>query len=103
VFAVGVILVFGVIAYFMEENGFPVAPAILGVILGTMLEEHFITSMIKYRGPVPRLLRAADRGGAGDRDDPRLAVAAREAAAVAPRRGPGLESGARPRGRPSRP
>jgi putative tricarboxylic transport membrane protein len=45
-----VILVFGVAAYFMEENGFPVAPAILGVILGTMLEEHFITSMIKSEG-----------------------------------------------------
>ena len=26
VFDVGVMLVFGVIAYFMEENGFPVAP-----------------------------------------------------------------------------
>jgi TctA family transporter len=50
VFAVGVILVFGVAAYFMEENGYPVAPAILGVILGTMLEEHFITSMIKADG-----------------------------------------------------
>jgi TctA family transporter len=34
----------------MEENGYPVAPAILGVILGTMLEEHFITSMIKADG-----------------------------------------------------
>jgi TctA family transporter len=50
VFAVTVILVFGVIAYFMEENGFPIAPAILGVILGTMLEENFITSMIKADG-----------------------------------------------------
>jgi TctA family transporter len=50
VFAVGVILLFGVIAYFMEENGFPVAPTILGVILGTMLEENFITSMIKSDG-----------------------------------------------------
>jgi TctA family transporter len=50
VFAVTVILVFGVLAYFMEENGFPVAPAILGVILGTMLEENFITSMIKADG-----------------------------------------------------
>ena len=49
-FAVGVMLVFGVLAYFMEENGFPVAPAILGVILGTMLEEHFVTSMIKADG-----------------------------------------------------
>jgi TctA family transporter len=50
VFAVIVILVFGVVAYFMEENGFPVAPAILGVILGTMLEENFVTSMIKADG-----------------------------------------------------
>jgi TctA family transporter len=49
-FAVGVMLAFGVLAYFMEENGFPVAPAILGVILGTMLEEHFVTSMIKADG-----------------------------------------------------
>jgi TctA family transporter len=50
VFAVGIILVFGVLAYFMEENGFPIAPAILGVVLGTMLEENFITSMIKSDG-----------------------------------------------------
>jgi TctA family transporter len=49
-FAVGVLLVFGVLAYLMEENGYPVAPAILGVILGTMLEEHFVTSMIKADG-----------------------------------------------------
>jgi putative tricarboxylic transport membrane protein len=50
VFGVGVILVFGVLGYVMEENGFPVAPTILGVILGTMLEEHFISSMIKADG-----------------------------------------------------
>ena len=49
-FAVGVILVFGIAAYFMEENGYPVAPAILGVILGAMLEENFISSMIKSDG-----------------------------------------------------
>ncbi len=47
VFGVTVMLVFGVLAYIMEENGFPVAPAILGVVLGTMLEETFVTSMIK--------------------------------------------------------
>lgn len=47
VFGIVLILVFGVLAYFMEEHGFPVAPAILGVVLGKMLEENFITSMIK--------------------------------------------------------
>jgi TctA family transporter len=50
VFGVVVILVFGLLGYIMEENGFPVAPTILGVILGTMLEEHFISSMIKADG-----------------------------------------------------
>jgi TctA family transporter len=50
VFGVVLMLVFGVIAYVMEENGFPVAPAILGMVLGAMLEEHFISSMIKADG-----------------------------------------------------
>ena len=44
------ILVFGVIAFLMEENGFPVAPAILGVVMGKMLEENLVTSMIKSDG-----------------------------------------------------
>jgi TctA family transporter len=52
VFAVIVILVFGVAAYLMEENGYPIAPAILGVILGAMLEENFVTSMIKSDGRI---------------------------------------------------
>jgi putative tricarboxylic transport membrane protein len=39
-----------VIAYLMEENGFPVAPAILGLVLGPLLQETFMTSMIKSGG-----------------------------------------------------
>jgi putative tricarboxylic transport membrane protein len=49
-FAVGVMLVFGVLGFVMEEHGFPVAPVILGLILGPMLEQHFVTSMIKSDG-----------------------------------------------------
>src|SRR5512137_1262326 len=49
-FDVGVMLVAGIVAYLLEENGFPVAPAILGVVLGTMFEENFVTSMIKSDG-----------------------------------------------------
>jgi len=49
-FDVTVMLVAGVAAYVIEDNGFPVAPAILGVVLGGMLEENFITSMIKSDG-----------------------------------------------------
>ncbi len=50
VFDIGVMLVCGAVAYLLEENGFPIAPAILGVVLGTMLEENFVTSMIKADG-----------------------------------------------------
>jgi putative tricarboxylic transport membrane protein len=50
VFGVVLMLAFGIAAYLMEENGFPVAPAILGVVLGAMLEENFISSMIKADG-----------------------------------------------------
>lgn len=40
----------GVLAFFMERWGFPVAPTILGVVLGKMLEEHFFSSLIKADG-----------------------------------------------------
>ena len=50
VFDLGVMVTAGVIAYVLEENDFPIAPAILGVVLGGMLEENFITSMIKSDG-----------------------------------------------------
>ena len=50
VFGVLLTLVFGVLAFLLEENGFPVAPAILGVVLGQMMEENFIKSMIKSDG-----------------------------------------------------
>jgi TctA family transporter len=57
-FGVVLMLVFGLIGYLMEESGFPVAPAILGMVLGAMLEEHFISSMIKADG---RLLAFFER------------------------------------------
>jgi len=50
VFGVALMLVFGLLAFVLEENGFPVAPAILGVVLGQMMEENFIKSMIKSDG-----------------------------------------------------
>lgn len=50
VFGVGVLLVLGLVAYLMEENGFPIAPTILGLVLGPLLEDSFMTSMIKGDG-----------------------------------------------------
>ena len=57
-FDVGLMLAFGVLAFVLEENGFPVAPVILGVVLGPLLEEYFINSMIKSDGS---LLGLVDR------------------------------------------
>jgi putative tricarboxylic transport membrane protein len=50
VFEVGVILVMGLLAFVMEENGFPIAPTILGIVLGPLVEENFMTTMIKSNG-----------------------------------------------------
>jgi putative tricarboxylic transport membrane protein len=49
-FDVGVMVIAGVVAFVLEENGVPIAPAILGVVLGGMLEDNFVTSMIKSDG-----------------------------------------------------
>ena len=51
-FGVVVMLAAGLVAFFMERWGFPVAPTILGVVLGTMLEEHFFSSLIKADGQI---------------------------------------------------
>lgn len=45
-------LVFGVIGWFLEEHGIPVAPLILGLVLGELLESSFMTSMIKSDGSI---------------------------------------------------
>jgi putative tricarboxylic transport membrane protein len=51
-FDVTVMLIAGIAAYVLEDNGFPIAPAILGVVLGGMLEENFVSSVIKSDGEV---------------------------------------------------
>jgi TctA family transporter len=41
-----------VIGYVMEENGYPVAAMVLGIVMGTMIEQSFVTSLIKSDGSV---------------------------------------------------
>lgn len=50
VFGVGVMLVMGIAGWLMEENGIPIAPAILGIVLGGMVEFNFVTTMLKSKG-----------------------------------------------------
>jgi len=51
-FDIGVMLVAGFVAYLLEANGFPITPLILGVVLGGMLEENLVSSLIKSDGNV---------------------------------------------------
>ena len=39
-------LVMGVVGFLLERHGFPVAPIVLGLVLGPMVESNFMTSMI---------------------------------------------------------
>jgi TctA family transporter len=45
-----VMLIFGIVGWLMEENGIPVAPLVLGIVLGELLEQSFLTSMMKADG-----------------------------------------------------
>jgi TctA family transporter len=49
-YGIVLMLIFGVIGWLMEENGIPVAPLVLGLVLGEMLEQNFMASMIKADG-----------------------------------------------------
>lgn len=49
-FSVWVMLALGLLAWLMEENGIPIAPAILGIVLGKVIEKNFLITMIKSQG-----------------------------------------------------
>jgi TctA family transporter len=49
-YGVVLMLAMGILGWVMEEHGIPVAPLILGLVLGEMLEQTFVQSMIKADG-----------------------------------------------------
>jgi putative tricarboxylic transport membrane protein len=49
-FAVLTVAAFGIIGYVMEANGFPVAALVLGIVMGTMVEQNLVSSLIKSDG-----------------------------------------------------
>jgi putative tricarboxylic transport membrane protein len=51
-YGIVLMLAFGVLGFFMEENEIPIAPCILGIVIGPILERNFITTMIKSDGAV---------------------------------------------------
>ena len=57
-FDIAVMAIFGVVGYFLEAKRMPLAPLILGLILGPMVEENFRTGLIKSEGSfIPFLTR----------------------------------------------
>lgn len=48
--SVVVMLVMGVLGYWLQRKEYPVSPIILGMILGPMLEKNLLSSMIKSNG-----------------------------------------------------
>jgi len=50
VFGVWLALLFGVLGYFLRKYGFPVAPIVLAIVLGSMIEISFRRSMILADG-----------------------------------------------------
>ena len=51
-FAVITVAAFGAIGFVMERNGYPVAAMVLGIVMGTMVEQSFVTSLIKSDGSI---------------------------------------------------
>ena len=49
-FNVWFMLGFGLLAYLMEENGYPIAPLVIGIILGPMAEENLRRALIDHQG-----------------------------------------------------
>jgi TctA family transporter len=46
-FDIGVMLAMGILGYLLEVAGVPIAPVVLGLVLGPILEKNFMFSMIK--------------------------------------------------------
>ena len=49
-FAVVLVAAFGCLGFVMERNGYPVAAMVLGIVMGSMVEQNFVTSLIKSDG-----------------------------------------------------
>jgi len=69
-FAVVLVAAFGCLGFVMERNGYPVAAMVLGIVMGSMLEQTFVTSLIKsdnsllpfFERPVAGVLAALTLG-----------------------------------------
>jgi putative tricarboxylic transport membrane protein len=50
IFNLYLMVAFGVLAYFLEEMGYPIAPLVIGMILGPMVDENLRRALIGSKG-----------------------------------------------------
>ena len=50
IFDVAIVYVLGILGFFMRRYGFPIAPAVLAVVLGPLLEQEFRRAMAISNG-----------------------------------------------------
>jgi putative tricarboxylic transport membrane protein len=50
-------LMFGVVGYMMRKLNYPMAPAVLAIVLGPLAEEAFRQTMISYQGDITVLVQ----------------------------------------------
>lgn len=65
VFGIAVMLGLGLLAYVMEENAFPIAPTVLGIVLGGILEQYMMQSLISTQGSIAGLFERPIAGVLG--------------------------------------
>jgi putative tricarboxylic transport membrane protein len=51
-YGIVVMLLFGIAGWWLESNDIPMAPMVLGIVLGELLEQSFVSSIIKADGGV---------------------------------------------------
>lgn len=55
-FQVGIMLVMGILGFFLERRGFPLAPVVLGLVLGPIVEKNFMQSVTKTNWDLTQFL-----------------------------------------------
>jgi putative tricarboxylic transport membrane protein len=59
----GMLLVFGVLGYFMRLHGYPIAPIVVGLILGPMAEQQLRRALSIAQGDVTTLVQSPVAAG----------------------------------------
>ena len=60
-FDVGIVLTAGLLGYFMRYFGYPFLPAVLGVVLGNLVESNYRRSLVLSGGDLGIFSRRSDR------------------------------------------